>query len=457
MVLSSRVIDMFKRKIYDALVNWKRESAGSSALLIEGARRVGKSTVAEEFAKNEYKDYILIDFSLAEKAIKDNFENIGNPDTFFRNLFLLCGKTLKPRESLIIFDEVQLFPKARQAIKQLVKDGRFDYIETGSLISINKNVKDILIPSEEESIKMFPMDFEEFLWANNNYVYYEAIKEAFDNKKPLGQDIHRKIMQQFRSYMAVGGMPQAVDAYVSGKNYREIDRIKRNILKLYIQDLKKHDSDDGDNASAVFKSLPDQLSNHNSVFRLATIDESARNRSYGNAIDFLNESMIVNNCINVSKPEVALELYADKSKFKMFMGDTGLLVSYILQASGENADKLYRALIIDDLDINQGMIFENMVAQMLRAEGHELYFHEFYYTAPGNKTEKRYEIDFLTVSGKRLVPIEVKSSGYKSHKSFDCFKAKYKIKTNSSYIVYTKDYKTEDGITYLPIYMAGLL
>ena len=243
MVLSNGVKKMFKRKIYDDLKNWKEESAGSSALLIEGARRVGKSTVAEEFAKNEYKNYILIDFSLAEKALKENFENIGNLDTFFRNLFLICGKTLKPRESLIIFDEVQLFPKARQAIKQLVKDGRYDYIETGSLISINKNVKDILIPSEEESIKMFPMDFEEFLWANNNYVYYDAIKEAFNNKKPLGQNIHRKIMQQFRSYMAVGGMPQAVEAYVAGKNFREIDRVKRNILKLYIQDLKKHDSD----------------------------------------------------------------------------------------------------------------------------------------------------------------------------------------------------------------------
>ncbi len=457
MVLSNRVKKMFKRKIYDDLKNWKEESAGSSALLIEGARRVGKSTVAEEFAKKEYKSYIIIDFSLAEKALKDNFENIGNLDTFFRNLFLICGKTLKPRESLIIFDEVQLFPKARQAIKQLVKDGRYDYIETGSLISINKNVKDILIPSEEESIKMFPMDFEEFLWANNNYVYYDAIKEAFNNKKPLGQDIHRKIMQQFRSYMAVGGMPQAVEAYVSGKNFREIDRVKRNILKLYIQDLKKHDTDDGDNASAVFKSLPDQLSNHNSVFRLATIDENARTRSYGNAIDFLNESMIVNNCINVTKPEVALELYADRSKFKMFMGDTGLLVTYILQTSGENADKLYRALIIDNLDINQGMIFENIVSQMLRVNEHELYFHEFYYTAPGNKSEKRYEIDFLTVKGKRLVPIEVKSSSYRNHKSFDYFKEKYNIKLNSKYIVYTKDLKIEDGITYIPIYMTGLI
>ena len=301
------------------------------------------------------------------------------------------------------------------------------------------------------------MDFEEFLWANNNYVYYEAIKESFHTKTPLGQDIHRRIMQQFRSYMAVGGMPQAVEAYVSGKDYHEIDRVKRNILKLYIQDLKKHDSDDGDNASAVFKSLPDQLSNHNSVFRLATIDESARTRSFSNAIDFLNESMIVNNCVNVTKPEIALELYADRSKFKMFMGDTGLLVSYILQASGENADKLYRALIIDNLDINQGMIFENIVSQMLRVNGYELYYHEFYYTAPGNKSEKRYEIDYLIVKGKRLVPIEVKSSYYKSHKSFDYFKEKYKLKFNSEYVVYTKDLKVEDGITFIPIYMAGLI
>lgn len=448
---------MFARKIYNEIKKWKEESDGMSALLIEGARRIGKSTVVTEFAKKEYQDYLLIDFSICEEAVKTNFDNIGNLDVFFRNMFLLTGKVLKPNESVIIFDEVQLFPKARQSIKQLVKDGRYHYIETSSLISINKNVKDILIPSEEESIRMFPMDFEEFLWANENYVYIDAIREAFVRRKAVGNDVHRKIMQMFRNYMAVGGMPQAVEAYVEGKDFRAIDRIKRNIIKLYVQDLKKHDSDDGDKASVVFKSLPEQLMNHNSVFRYSVVDENARQRNCSNAIDFLGESMIVNNCVNVSKPEVSLSLYANHSKFKMFMGDTGLLVSFILQNSKETPDKMYRALILDDLSVNQGMIFENIVAQMLKTNGHELFYHEFDYQAENNESVKHYEVDFLLVKGKRIVPIEVKSSNYRSHKSFDYFKEKYKIKMNERYIIYTKDLEVNDGITYIPIYMTMCL
>lgn len=448
---------MFKRKIYAEIKKWKEESDGMSALLIEGARRIGKSTVVTEFAKNEYKDYLLLDFSICEQAIKDNFENIGSLDIFFRNLFLLTGKVLPQRESLIVFDEVQLFPKARQAIKQLVKDGRYHYIETGSLISINSNVKDILIPSEEESLKMYPMDFEEFLWANNNYVYMEAIRESFERRKPLGSGIHRKIMQLFRNYMAVGGMPQAVSAYVEGKDFRTIDRAKRNIIKLYEQDLKKYDSEDGDRASLVFKSLPEQLMNHNSVFKYSVVDGAARQRNCMNAIDFLGESMIVNNCLNVTQPDVSLSLYADRTRFKMFMGDTGLLVSFILQNSKETPDKLYRALIFDNLGTNQGMIFENIVAQMLRTNGYELYYHEFYYQAENNDTRKPYEVDFLIVRGKRLVPIEVKSSGYRSHKSFDYFKAKYNVKMNDRYLIYTKDLEVIDDITCIPIYMTECL
>lgn len=448
---------MFDRKIYKELENWKKESDGMSAILIEGARRIGKSTVVTEFAKREYKDYLLIDFSTCEEAIKTNFENIGKLDVFFRNLFILTEKVLQPNESVIIFDEVQLFPKARQAIKQLVKDGRYHYIETGSLISINKNVKDILIPSEEESIRMYPMDFEEFLWANGNYVYADVIREAFENKTPLGNEVHRKIMKVFRNYIAVGGMPQAVSAYVEGKDFRAIDRIKRNIIKLYLQDLKKHDNDEGDKASLVFKSVPEQLMNHNSVFKYSVVNEHARHKNCINAIDFLDESMIVNNCINVSKPEVSLRLYAERSKFKMFMGDTGLLISFIFQNSNETPDKMYRALILDDLSVNQGMIFENVVAQMLKATGHELYYHEFEYKAKNNESYKHYEVDFLIVKGKRIVPIEVKSSNYRSHKSFDYFKEKYKIKMNERYIVNTKDLSVSDGITYIPIYMTMCL
>ena len=447
---------MFRRKVYQYLKTWKEESDGTSAVMIEGARRVGKSTVAEEFAKTEYDDYILIDFSTAEKAIKDNFDNIADIDTFFRNLFILTGKSLNKRKGVIIFDEVQFFPKARQSIKQLVKDGRFDYIETGSLISIKENVKDILIPSEEECIRMYPMDFEEYLWAIGNNAIMDTIRNAFEKRKPLGNDIHRKILKEFRGYMAVGGMPQAVAAYVDGKSYKQIDRVKRGILRLYINDLKKHDAENGDRAEVVFKSIPEQLMNHNSVFRLSVINENARTRNCGNAIDFLNESMMVNNCINVTKPEVALEMYADRTKFKMFMGDTGLLISHILNNGGDT-DKMYRSLIIDDLGINQGMIFENMVAQMLCANGHELYFHEFEYCPEDNKVSKKYEVDFLTVKGKRISPIEVKSSGYKSHKSFDYFREKYQIKMNDRYIIYTKDLSFDGEVMYIPIYMTMLL
>lgn len=448
---------MFKRKIYNDMLKWKEASDGTSALLIEGARRIGKSTVVEEFAKNEYEDYLLIDFSIAEQAFKDNFDNIGNMDAFFRNFFLIAGKTLPERKAVIIFDEVQFFPRARQAIKHLVKDGRFDYIETGSLISINKNVKDILIPSEEESILMYPMDFEEFLWAIGNDVYADAIREAFHSRKPLGADVHRRILQTFRNYMAVGGMPQAISAYVEGKDFSAIDRVKRNILKLYIKDLQKHDENDTDRAGVVFQSLPEQLSNHNHLFKLSTVDDNARMRNCSNAIDFLKQSMIVNNCINVTKPEVALELYVDKSRFKMFMGDTGLLVTYILQNSKETPEKLYRSIVLDDIDINQGMIFENMVAQMLRASGYDLYFHEYDYRAEDNEREKHYEVDFLIVRGKRLVPIEVKSSNYTSHKSFDYFKEKYKLKINERYMIYTKDLLYKDEIVFMPVYMTMCL
>ena len=447
---------MFQRKVYNYLKRWKEESDGASAVLIEGARRVGKSTTAEEFAKSEYDDYILIDFSIADQAIKDNFDNIRDIDTFFRNLFILTEKTLKKRKGVIILDEVQFCPKARQSIKQLVKDGRFDYIETGSLISIKKNVKDILIPSEEESIKMYPMDFEEFLWATGNNAFMDPIKDAFEKRKPLGNDIHRVILRKFREYMAVGGMPQAVEAYVAGESYEQIDRVKKRILRLYTNDLKKHDSEEGDRAEVVFKSLPDQLMNHNSVFRLSVVSENARTRNCENAIDFLSESMIVNNCINVTKPEVALGLYADRTKFKMFMGDTGLLVSHILDNGGD-PDKMYKSMIIDDLGINQGMVFENMVAQMLCANGHKLFFHEFEYCPEGNTSSKQYEVDFLTVKGKRLSPIEVKSSGYKSHKSFDYFKEKYQLKMNDRYIIYTKDLDQKEGVMYIPIYMTMLL
>ena len=449
---------VFKRKVYDKLLEWKELSAGTSAVLLEGARRIGKSTIVEEFAKREYDDYMILDFAKENKDIKNNFiENIDDMDTFFRNLLLLKGRSLKGKRCVLIFDEVQLFPLARQAIKYLVADGRYEYIETGSLISIRKNVKDILIPSEEYRIKMYPMDFEEYLWAIGDDVTYTAIKNAFEKRKALGDAVHRKIMKVFRTYMAVGGMPQAVDAYVNGKTFAQIDFVKRNILQLYEEDLVKYDTDNREKASAIYKTIPEQLENKNSHFKFSLVDKNARYQNYVDAVSFIAESMIGNECINVTKPEVALELFSDRSNFKLYMGDTGLLVTRIMKNRDETDENLYKALIIDDLGINQGMILENVVAQMLKASGHELYFHEYLYKPEGNEKEKKYEIDFITVKKKKICPIEVKSSNYKSHKSFDYLLTKYQLKMEDRYIIYTKDLKYEDGITYIPVYMTPFI
>lgn len=449
---------VFKRKVYDKLLEWKELSAGTSSVLLEGARRIGKSTIVEEFAKREYDDYMILDFAKENKDIKNNFiENIDDMDTFFRNLFLLKGRSLKGKKCVLIFDEVQLFPMARQAIKYLVADGRYEYIETGSLISIRKNVKDILIPSEEYRIKMYPMDFEEYLWAIGDDVTYTAIKSAFEKRKSLGDAVHRKIMKVFRTYMAVGGMPQAVDAYVNGKTFAQIDFVKRNILQLYEEDLVKYDTDNREKASVIYRTIPEQLENKNSHFKFSLVDKNARYQNYVDAVSFIAESMIGNECINVTKPEVALELFSDRSNFKLYMGDTGLLVTRIMKNRDETDENLYKALIIDDLGINQGMILENVVAQMLKASGHELYFHEYLYKPEGNEKEKKYEIDFITVKKKKICPIEVKSSNYKSHKSFDYLLKKYQLKMEDRYIIYTKDLKYEDGITYIPVYMTPFI
>ena len=449
---------IFKRKVYDKLKEWKTLSAGSSALLLEGARRIGKSTIVEEFAKKEYDDYMILDFARENQEIKHNFEeNMNDLDTFFRNLFLLKGRRLKGEKCVLIFDEVQLFPQARQAIKYLVADGRFDYIETGSLISIKKNVKNILIPSEEYRVKMYPMDFEEYLWALGDEVTIPTIKEAFEKRKPLGDAIHRKIMKNFRIYMVVGGMPQAVDAYVSGKTYEQIDFVKRNILSLYEEDLAKYDSENREKASVIFRTIPEQLENKNSHFKMSLIDKNARYQNYVDAVSFIAESMIGNECINVTKPEVALELFADRTNFKLYMGDTGLLVTQIMKHRDRTEEDLYKALIIDNLGINQGMIIENMVAQMLRMSGHDLYFHEYMYMPESSSKEKKYEIDFMIVKKKKICPIEVKSSGYTSHKSFDYLIKKYQLKLEDRYIIYTKDLKYQYGITYIPLYMTMLL
>lgn len=379
----------FRRKAYVKLLQWKELAAGTSAVLLEGARRIGKSTIVEEFAKNEYDDYMILDFARENRDVQNLFiDDMDDLDSFFRNLFLLKGRDLKGKNCVLIFDEVQLFPKARQAIKYLVADGRYDYIETGSLISIRKNIQNILIPSEEYRIKMYPMDFEEYLWALGDTVTFEAIKSAYERRKPLGDSVHRKIMKKFRTYMVIGGMPQAVSAFVEGKTFAQIDFIKRNILSLYEEDLAKYDRDNREKASVVFRTIPEQLENKNSHFKFSVIDKNARYQNYVDAVSFISESMMGNECINVTKPEVALELFADRSNFKLYMGDTGLLVTQIMKSRDETDEDLYKALIIDNLSINQGMIIENVVAQMLRASGHELYFHEYLYTPEDSVRER---------------------------------------------------------------------
>ena len=449
---------IFKRKIYDKMKKWKDLSNGKSALMLEGARRVGKSTIIEEFAKNEYEDYIILDFAKEKQDVRRNFEeNISDLTNFFRNLFLLKKKELPVRKSVIIFDEVQLFPLARQAIKYLVADGRYDYIESGSPISIKQNTRNILIPSEEYRLKMYPMDFEEFLWANGNQVAYPVIQEAFEKRHSLGDTAHREMMKQFRTYMAVGGMPQAVDAFVSGMTYEQIDFIKCNILSMYEEDLKKYDSDNKERASIVYQTIPEQLNNHNSHFKFSVVEKSARYRDYVDAVSYIAESMIGNECIHVTKPEVGLEAFADRSNFKLYMGDTGLLVSRIMKSSDDADENIYKSLIFDRLGVDQGMIMENIVAQMLNANGHKLYFHEFHYRENESCPEKKYEIDFLLVKKRKICPIEVKSSGYRAHSSFDNFIKKYPLKIQERYIIYTKDLKQEDDILYIPIYMTGCL
>lgn len=444
-----------KRTIYEKMLEWKR-GGGKRALLIEGARRIGKSTIAETFAKNEYEDYLLLDFATEDDAVLDNFKNVGKLDKFFQNLFMLKGKELSPRKSVIIFDEVQLFPRARQAIKYLVKDGRYDYIETGSLISIKQNVKDILIPSEEYRIKMYPLSFEEFLVATGNAVAYRVIKQNFEKRIPLNDAVHRRMMEDFRTYMAVGGMPQAVVAYAEGKSYAEIDAIKQDILALYENDLKKYDSENREKASVVFKVIPEQLAKRNAVFKFSLIDKNARYRNFVDAVNFVAESMIGNLCVNVTEPDVAFELNADRSNFKLYLGDTGLFVTQMMKL--ENKENLYKSIIFDKISTNLGTLYENAVAQMFAYSGHDLYFHEFKYKPKDQVQEKKYEIDFVLAKNRRIIPVEVKSSDYRRHKSVDYLKQKYpQMKMREKFVIYTKNLEEKDGYTYLPVYMACLI
>ena len=449
-----------KRKIYDDILKWKQDWAGKTALLIDGARRVGKSYIAEKFAQSEYKSYILIDFNRASDDVKNLFVNYLNDlDTLFIYLSAYYNVKLYERESLIIFDEVQLFPKARAAIKYLVADGRYDYLETGSLMTIKKNVKDILIPSEERHLKMYPLDFEEFLWALGNDTLMDIIRKFYENKKPMGQALHRKAMDYFRQYLIIGGRPQAVQAYVDTKDFDKVDRIKRDILTLYRADIVKHADGYEIKVESIFDEIPAQLQKHEKKFKLSSIKKDARLRDYEDALFWLDDAMIVNICYNSTAPNIGLKLNMDRLTLKCYMADTGLLISHAFDENGLLSEEIYKKLLFGKLEVNEGMIVENIVAQMLTASGHKLYF---YSTPSAKDSNERMEIDFLITKAKisnrhNISPIEVKSSKNYTISSLRKFTAKYGEQTYTPYVLHTQDYKEVDGIVYLPLYMTPLI
>ncbi len=444
---------VFKRKIYNEMLEWKNSSCGESALLVKGARRIGKSTIVKEFAKNEYKSHILIDFSDISKQINTLFNDIYDLDYFFQRLELLTQTKLYKRESVIIFDEVQLNPLARQAIKHLVKDKRYDYIETGSLLSIKKNIKDILIPSEEEQIEMFPMDYQEFLWAREDDMSFDFIKNAFENRKSLGDDINRKLMRDFRLYMLVGGMPQAVDKYISTKQFSEVDKVKRRILKLYEEDFRKIDP--SGKASMFFKNIPAQLNSNSSRYMVSQVNANSRASRIAELLQDMLDSMTINIAYHSNDPNVGMGLSKDINTYKLFINDTGLFVTLAFMDKKFTENILYNKLLSDKLSANLGYVYENVASQILKSSGYELYYNTL--QIKSEQSTKKYEIDFLLSQGNKITPIEIKSSGYKTHKSLDVFANKYSNRIKNKYVVYTKDFKKDKDITFLPIYMLPFL
>lgn len=449
-----------KRKIYEELINWKKESNGEVALLIDGARRIGKSYIVEQFAKENYKSYILIDFNKVGDDIKKLFDNyLDDLDTLFMYLSSFYKVDLYERESLIIFDEVQLCPRARSAIKYLVADRRYDYIETGSLISIKKNVENILIPSEERHLYMYPMDFEEFLWAMGNNNLMNLIKTCFKEKKSLGQLMHRQSMDYFKQYLIIGGMPQAVEKYINTKDFKEVDAIKRDIINLYKEDIVKYGGEDANKIQSIFEEIPSQLQKHEKRFTFNSLDKNARYRDYSGAFFWLQESMIVNIAYNTTEPNIGLRLNRESSALKCYIGDTGLLLSLAFDENGLMDEDIYKKILFDKLSFNEGMIMENIVAQMLVASGKKLYF---YFNYDKENSKNNMEIDFLIAKSKitskhNISPIEVKSGKNYTYSSLNKFKEKYKDYLFTNYILHIDDLKEENGIVFLPLYMTCLL
>lgn len=442
---------IFKRKIYNELLQWKRTDESRTAVLIQGARRVGKSTIAEEFATNEYETHILVDFAACSTEIRDLFNDVSDLNRIFMRLQLEYGVELKERKSVIIFDEVQLAPKARQAIKYLVKDGRYDYIETGSLISIRKNVKDILIPSEEVKLHMFPMDYEEFRWALGDTATIRLLQGCFHDKTSLGDATNRKLMRDFRLYMLVGGMPQAVAAYLETNNLEKVDSVKRSIITLYEDDFNKIDPTG--NASKIFRQIPAQLTGNANRYLAWSATDGTRNSALAEILSEIRESMVVNMAYHANDPSAGMALHQDPNKYKMFAGDTGLFVTLAFWDSKFTDNTIYHKLLADKLSTDLGYVYENVVAQMLKASGHELY----YYTFPTGSGKHNYEVDFLIADGDKVSPVEVKSSGYKAHTSLDAFCGKFSSRIRNKYLVYTKDMRKDGDVLYLPVYMTMFL
>ena len=445
-----------RRKIFDRLVQWKNESRGASALLIEGARRVGKSYIVEEFAKKEYDSYVLINFSNASSKIKNLFVNdLHDIPMLLQKLSNLTFTRFFERRTLIIFDEVQKWPRAREAIKFLVADGRYDYIETGSLISIHENVKDIVIPSEEEKVKMYPMDFEEFCWALGDEVTIPTIREHFELKTPLGDDVHSSILDTFRKYMVIGGMPQVVKEYITTRDFSKVERIKKQIIDLYKEDIGKRTRVNKRKTAALFESIPSELSKHDKVFKITDVDKNGKFANYEDPIYWLEDSMIANLCYNASAPNVALGLNKDLSTMKIYSGDTGLLVTLAIDMNVSTEHEIYIDILQDRLHINEGMFAENVVAQILRGRGHRLFFHAFYKEGRDGKSSKnRSEVDFMIRSGNRISVIEVKTGRSTLHSSLDHLMGKYTKHLGQCYVLHTKDLRKERDLLYLPIYMA---
>lgn len=442
---------MFRRKIYDKLLQWKQESNGETALLIEGARRVGKSTVVEEFARREYESYILIDFSKVSRSVRELFEDVSDLNYLFLQLQLQYKTDLHERNSVIIFDEVQLCPMARQAVKSLVQDGRYDYVETGSLISIRKNVKDILIPSEERKIGMYPMDYEEFLWAVGDAVTVPFLRNLYETGRGVGEQTCRKMMREFRLYMLVGGMPQAVKEYIETNNLKKVDAIKRDILSLYEDDFMKIDPTG--RLSMLFDAIPAQLNKNASRYQISSVLSGDRADKVLELITELKDSRTVLVSYHANDPNVGMSGSRDIARFKLFLCDTGLFTTLMFKDRDFTDNVIYEKLLNDKLSANLGYLYENVVAQILAANGNQL----FYYTFLNETSKHNYEIDFILTRKNKICPLEVKSSGYKAHTSLDVFRQKYSDRILQRYLIYTKDYRKEEDIICLPVFMVMFL